>query len=166
MKFIKLGLISFVVLFMIVTAFSLLLPSKVVVSRATDLRANKDSVHAYMSNLNTWNDWLAIGPKDSLIASGQALQWNNTTITVTEKNPEQINSVWQIGQGRPMSGEFNFISSGDSSIFTLQWAFIQDIKWYPWEKFASIFSDNALGPLMEKSLDKLKVKVENQPFLP
>jgi hypothetical protein len=35
------------------------------------------------------------------------------------------------------------------------------LKWYPWEKFASIIFDRQLGPYMERSLGNLKKLAED-----
>ena len=34
------------------------------------------------------------------------------------------------------------------------------VKWYPWEKLASMFYDKQLGPMMEKSLVNLRNELE------
>jgi len=42
----------------------------------------------------------------------------------------------------------------------VQWQFEQKLKWYPWEKFASLMSDKIMGPMMEANLDELRKLVE------
>ena len=42
----------------------------------------------------------------------------------------------------------------------LEWTLKFHIKWYPWEKLASMFYDKQLGPIMENSLLKLRNELE------
>ena len=83
-------------------------------------------------------------------------------VNIDASGPEKISATWQSGDSRPLPGEFNFIGGDSARHITVQWQFDQKVKWYPWEKFASIVSDKALGPYMEKSLDNLKSVVENR----
>jgi hypothetical protein len=163
MKYIKLILISAVVLFGLLTLISLLLPSTVIVSRAKDISASPDSVYKYVADLSTWKKWLYSKNSAAVIiaADGKSVALDRSVVTITSSSKEKITSQWRIGDGEPMYSEFNFITGERSSThFTLQWAFTQKLKWYPWEKFASILSDKALGPFMEDALDKLKKQVE------
>jgi hypothetical protein len=55
----------------------------------------------------------------------------------------------------------NFIlSSSTGGQTVLQWTLHFHVKWYPWEKLASMFYDKQLGPLMEKSLGNLQKLLE------
>ena len=162
MQLIKLGIISLVVLFGIVTAISLLLPSEVIVSRPIDLQVSPDSVQAYLSNLENWEKWLDHSDTVHFSIDKKAgkVNFQNTHITLVSSQPGKILTQWQVGHGAKMAGDFRFIKHPNNPLFTLQWQFTQHIKWYPWEKFASILSDKALGPYMERSLTKLKEQVE------
>ncbi len=163
MKYIKLIAISGVVLFGLITLISLLLPSTVIVSRAKDISASPDSVYKYVADLSTWKVWLY--HNDSAVvkvgADGKSVALDKSVVTITSSSKEKITSLWRVGDGEPMYSEFNFVKGEKQAThFTLQWAFTQKLKWYPWEKFASILSDKALGPFMEDALDKLKKQVE------
>ncbi|MDQ6813229.1 MAG: SRPBCC family protein [Bacteroidota bacterium] len=161
----KLGLISAILLFLLVTAISLLLPSTINISRAININAPSDSVYIYLNNLAKWKEWFA--GYDSLhttfgnttVGKGAMVTINKTTITITETNSQTIKSHWVSGS-KVLESEFNFFRQNNSSLITVQWHFIQHTRWYPWEKFASIVSDKFMSPAMEKSLDNLKKVVE------
>ncbi len=165
MKLIKLALISFVILFLLITAISLLLPSTVNISRAIDINAPADSLYNNINDLAKWKNWYA--NYDSLHTSfstitagkGATITMNKTTVTITENTQEKIKTLWQSGS-KSLESDFNFFRQKDSSQITLQWHFTQHLKWYPWQKFASIVSDKVMGPAMEKSLDNLKKVTE------
>jgi len=38
----------------------------------------------------------------------------------------------------------------------VQWWMDFKLRWYPWEKFSSLFFENIYGAQMEKGLDNLK----------
>ncbi len=168
MRFVKLGLISFVFFFLLLTAFSLLLPSKTNISRAIDINAPADSVYAFVENMAKWKNWYANYDSakaylsSTIVGKGASLTMDNTIVTVTEAVPGKIKAVWQTGKNNPVEGEFNFIPRDSASSMILHWNFIQKVKWYPWQKFASIFSDKTIGPFMEKSMDNLKREAEKE----
>ena len=168
MKIIKLAFISCIGLFLLVTAFSLLLPSNVIISRAIDINAPLDSVFPMVNDLSHWSAWMDnYDPSKTTISSikqgkGASIQMDKVKVMINESGAKKILATWQSGDSRPLPGEFNFITGDSTGHLTVQWQFNQKIKWYPWEKFASIVSDKALGPYMEKSLDNLKNLVENK----
>jgi hypothetical protein len=169
MKILKLAIISVVGLFLLVTVFSLLLPSNVIISRAIDINAPLDSVYPLVSDLSYWPAWMEnyASSKTELSSAsskgkGAALKMGEVKVIINESDPKKISATWQSGESRPLPGEFNFIGTDTSGHLTVQWQFNQKVKWYPWEKFASIVSDKALGPFMEKSLDNLKNLAERR----
>ena len=168
MRFIKLGLFSIVFFFLLLTGMASLLPSDINISRAIDINAPADSVFSYVNNLDTWQKWYGNDDTSKMVLSakksgrGASLTINSTAITIEETVADKkIKVLWQTDKNTPLRGEFNFFPKESGSQTTLQWNFTQHIKWYPWEKFASILSNKAVGPFMEKSLEKLKQAIEN-----
>jgi hypothetical protein len=166
MRFLKLGIISIVFFALLITGISLLLPSTIYISRAIDINSPVDSVYEKVSNLAIGR--VGMPGYDSSIASlsssttgaGAKLTLNKTTIKILDVSPAQVKALWQGSTNNPLPGEFNFISQEGAPQMTLQWKFTHTVKWYPWEKFASIISDKAIGPVMEKSLENLKNSLE------
>lgn len=164
MRLIKLAVISFVVLGLLVTAMSSLLPSTVYVARTINIDAPKDTVFAHISNLVAWKQWYAYMDSSQVTygavsaGAGASLKVDKTTIIINSISSDTITATWQSADNRPLRGSFTFKTDSTNSQTAVQWEFIIPVKWYPWEKFASIVSDKALGGVMEKSLDKLKSK--------
>lgn len=165
MKYTKLALISIFCLSLLVLSISMLMPSKVVVSRAIDINAPADSVYKLLSNFAKWKLWLENydTSKSSIIESGDGLQlkMNNTTVTIVDTSHRTLKTLWTAGNALPLPATLEVISHDSSSVTTVHWQFDQTIKWYPWEKFAAIFSEKTLGPFMDKSLDNLKQTAEH-----
>ena len=57
MRFIKLAILSFIFLFLVVTAISLLIPSHIRISKAINIAPPKDSVLALIGDQNRWPQW-------------------------------------------------------------------------------------------------------------
>lgn len=166
MRFIKLGLISIVVIFILLTAISSLLPSTVLVSRAVDINSPAADVKEQVFRLENWQNWLSdemgnkgthqLHPEDGALVIGNARivgrHTTDTTFTTTWKN------------GRDMKGSFRIIKHASTTGFlTVQWQMEQHVRWYPWEKFASITKDEIWGGAMEKSLENLRTFLEAHP---
>ena len=58
MKFIRLLLVSVVLLFIVVGLVGALLPSHVLVSRAIDIQSSKASIIHYTNNITHWHTWM------------------------------------------------------------------------------------------------------------
>ena len=57
MRLIKLAIISFVLIFLLITAISLTIPSKIRISKATNLAATGEQVFSLVKNENNWHRW-------------------------------------------------------------------------------------------------------------
>lgn len=165
MRFIKLGLISIVFIGTILTLLSLLLPSQINISRAIDINAPVDSIHLYINDLSKWNTWYAYqDPSKTTLSAvtagrGASARFGNTEVRLNESSTQRISASWSTSD-KKINGEFNIINSAGQPVSTVQWKLFYKVKWYPWEKFASIVSHKTIGSSMEKSLDNLKNRLE------
>ena len=165
MRFLKLGLISAVVLFAVVTFISLLFPSTVIVSRAVNIYVPKDSIVPLVKDFNGWKKWINGMEKESVkILSATEANLAGTTVVIdTTGSVYSINSSWQ-NKNKKMTSAINVLNDSASKITIVQWEFTQHIKWYPWEKFASMMNDKILGTMMESNLARLKSIAEKTPL--
>lgn len=165
MRILKLALLSVIILFVLATAISLLLPSTITISRAINIYSDKNKIYKAIYELHEWKHW--VHNKDSLpvsviIQEKKIFLLGSTKAWIAASDKNQIITNWQVGTGKPYRAAFNIIEQHGSDYITLQWEFIQDVKWYPWEKLASIVSDKILGQFMEACLDNVKNYVEQQ----
>jgi hypothetical protein len=163
MRFLKLSLISAVVLFGIILLISLLLPSHVRISRAIDINAPGEKIYLLVSDIKQWEKWNEyIRVYHNRIAETDMLKADEIAIFITSKKDSLVTADWQQPSGNKFGSGFAIIGnkSGQGHI-TVQWYFDFHVKWYPWEKFQSIVYDEQLGPVMEKSLMGLKRIAEN-----
>jgi len=156
MRFVKLGLISAVVLFGIILLISLLLPSHIRISRAIDIDAPADKIYPILADTKQWEKWNEyIRVYHNRIAETDMLKADEIAIFITSKKDNLVTADWQQPSGNKFGSGFAIISNHTGHA-TVQWYFDFHVKWYPWEKFQSIVYDQQLGPIMEKSLAGLK----------
>ncbi len=164
MRFLKLIFISAVVLFIIATCIGLLLPSTVVVSRVADVHAPKDSVLPMITNLNNWKLWINGMDKEGVkIISTTEADLMGTRVTITNTSDTLFQTLWKGKKGELQNSNIRFITNPSTpNTVTVQWEFIQEVQWYPWERLGSIMNDKILGVMMEKNLDNLKKVIEKK----
>ena len=161
MRFIKLVILSFIILFLIVTIFSLFIPSTIRISKATNIEADNKFFDHYISRLPDWKRWhpaLKEIPGNELVvlADTNSLRVRGTTLAVKERKPGEIVTEMITDKGRPVVSGLKLMDHPQADSSTLQWYMDFKLRWYPWEKFRSLFYENIYGVQMEQGLNNLK----------
>ena len=155
MRLIRFALISVVILFALATAIGLLLPSRVIVSRAVDISAAPEKVRAFTHGIDRWKTWVAgMGDTSVNIYSAADAQIGYNRVTMQLQNDTTFVTNWKDRSGTPQTSTMRIIPLG--SITTVQWQFEQQIGWMPWERLGSMMNDKILGVMMEQNLASLK----------
>ncbi len=167
MRFIKLGMISVIALLVVATALGLLFPSKVLVSRAVNIKSAKAPIYTLVTDLRNWKNWVE-GMQDSSVKlfSATEAQMGKTRLMVTAKTDSTLKINWQLANGIVQQSTIRLIADSSQQITVVQWQFVQYLRWYPWERFGSMMNDKIIGPLMEKNLSNLKQKIESTQTAP
>lgn len=164
MRFVKLGLISIVGLFVVIFAISLLIPGHIRVSRAVNIIASKDSIYNQLMDLRHWKQWNELTNGAGVLSqqySANTFTSEELTVKLLETRADSITTDWQQKEGRTINSGFNLHTVDNTTV--VQWYFDFQLSWYPWEKFGSIIFDKQLGPPMERSLAELKKLLEQAP---
>src|ERR1700694_5019544 len=131
MRFVKLILISVIVLFAILTALSLVFPSHLRISRAINIGAPKEKVYGVVNDLRTWDSWnkfISGTPLTHVVYSspsagkGAFLRSDQLLLTIRESSPDSIKLDWAQVRGKKWEGGFNFLQLSRDSL-TVQWYF-------------------------------------------
>jgi uncharacterized membrane protein len=169
MRFLKLTVISFVILFFVVTVIGLFFPSTVTVSRAVEISSPRDTIYKYLSDVKYWKLWMEGADSNTIsflsartAGEGTAAKIGTGEVTITRTTPDSIYTIWESAKGNVQSGVFTIMQNLKDSNTTVQWYFAQKLEWYPWERFGSMANDKILGPVMEQSFDKLKKSLETK----
>lgn len=152
MKLIKLAFISLFFLFLVITGFSFLFPSNVRISKAIDVGASPDSVLMYVRDTSMWPMWHPAF-KD------QGRQYLSRMKKVSGNDSSVIMEMARPGRAAATNG-FITMNSGSPDTTVVQWYIDFTFKWYPWEKFSSLFLENTYGLQMQNGLKRLKTLAE------
>lgn len=148
MRIIKLGLISFVFIFVLVFLISLLIPSHIRISRATNLPNHRDSIFSLLKNEKLWHP--------AYLDSSTSFQTNGVQKTITAQNDSTFVYTLQQQGRKPVISGWQLYGTSSSDSLTLQWYMDFKLSWYPWEKFSSLFYERTYGTMMETGLANLK----------
>ena len=151
MRIIKLAIISVVFFFGLVTLMSLLIPSHIRISRATNMSPSAGYILQKIADTSRWNQWHP-GFMDS---SGNLPGHQLKRIPVSLKNDEFVCKVQQ-GEKKPVINGWKLYSGSPGDSITLQWYMDFQLSWYPWQKFGSLFYESAYGTMMEQGMTNLK----------
>jgi hypothetical protein len=173
MRFIKFFLISIIVLFVVLTALSLLFPGNVRISRSVNVAASREKAYAVLSDLRTWDQWNGFirgtpltGKSISSPFAGRGAELRSDQLVITEEDTAPDSSYltfdWNQRKGRRFEGGFSLLPTPRDSL-SIQYWFDFHFRWYPWEKLGFFVYDRQWGPVMEESLDSLKRYLENSP---
>ncbi|HEY0733016.1 MAG TPA: hypothetical protein VGD33_11395 [Chitinophagaceae bacterium] len=156
LRALKLGLISLVIIFLLITAISLLIPSQVRISKAIDITAPESSVLQMIKDTGTWKNWYpAFQSETALLNTDLSIK----TITSTDSKVEM--ELTKAGKNALVNG-WEVYTHGSSEDITLQWYMDFRLGWYPWEKFGSLFYESSYGAMMEQGLMNLKNLAEKE----
>ena len=181
MRIIKAFLFGAVGLFIIITLFSLIIPSTVKVSRTVLINNTQPGiVHYLISNFGNWSEWHPIFKSQTTKTHNIdqytfAVEYNNkqTEIIFTSQDSNFVKFTLRSQGENDIENEI-FITSipsqsnepvdsfnfNKNSNVQVNWVAVNKLKWYPWEKFYGIFIDKLTGPGYEAALNGLKTFVE------
>lgn len=151
MRLIKLAFISILLLFFVVTAISLLIPSHIRISKAINIHSDEESIFALIRDTAKWKEWHPAfiqndsPPEFPAIHVVQKSESDSEIIMHLQQSlkPEVVNG-WKIYQ-------YPHVDS-----LTLQWYMDFQLKWYPWQKFGSMLYEKTYGTMMEKGLENIR----------
>ncbi len=165
MKFIKLGIISVLVLFIVVLLISLLIPSRVRISRAINIDANRDSIMNNISLPENWVKWFpGMDTAKPMLVKGKTVGYvvnekkggSPVYLKLINAGQDEVMAEFVSSKLNPATNAWKLISHSQSDSLTVQWYMEFKLRWYPWEKFSSLLFEGMYGPGMEEGLSRLK----------
>jgi len=160
MRVIKLAILSFISLFLLVTIISLFIPGHIRISKAANIAADDKVVYTYIEDILQWKQWHPalknIPDNEFHVLKDSGVSIRGTTISIVERKNEELVTEMSTVNGRPVISGFKIIRHQQGDSATLQWYMDFKLRWYPWEKFKSLFYENIYGVQMEQGLSNLK----------
>lgn len=178
MRVIKVFLVGAIGLFIIITLFSLLIPSRVRVSRAVLINnTSNDVVYRQVANLENWKNWHPIFTMDSAKLSSHSPaiagkdsgytfnhRGRDINITILSADSGSVQFLLQADGENDIDNDILITSLPSQNAVQVEWRAITKLHWYPWEKFYGIFIDKLTGPGHEAALNGLKDFIEKNPM--
>lgn len=170
MHYVRLLVISFIVLLVLVTGLSMLIPQHIRISRTITIAASKDSVLAQIRDAAKWKNWYpGLDSAKPYIADGKIMgaifddsdPSDPVYISITEQKEDEVIASFVPRKVNPVINGWTAAEDSASGTTTLQWYMNFHLRWYPWEKFASLTLEKIYGAPMEEGLANIKKTVEN-----
>ncbi len=173
MRLIKPFIIGIVGLFIVITLLSLLIPSKIKVSRATVINASVSKIAAQITDLKNWKNWQPLFKSDAAVITFSTpsnaanaycdITYNNkvTHLQVTAIDSSSIHFLLTAQGEDVIENEISLTPVVDGQV-QVEWKALTILPWYPWEKFYGIFIDKLTGSGYESSLQGLKDYMESK----
>ena len=159
MRLIKFTFISAVLLFAVVTAISLIIPSHIRLSKVINIPSQRDSIFSLLKNKDQWPRW-----HPSFMDSANKEMLSQINIRLLSETDSTLQLQWMQKNKKPLNMSWQLFADSNSTFATLQWSMDFYQKWYPWEKLGSMFYESNYGAMMEKGLLNIKAVIEkNQP---
>lgn len=150
MRFVKLAFISLVVFSILITLISFFFPSRVRISKATDINRERDAILFQIKDTGNWKNWYP--GADSA----------TTLPVITALTDSSVTAETYLENGRKGMTGWNLYTSSSPATVTVQWYMDFRLRWYPWEKFSGLLMEKRYGPVMERGLEKLKGVLEER----
>ncbi|MBA2330875.1 MAG: hypothetical protein H0V91_14800 [Flavisolibacter sp.] len=151
MRLLRFIIISILLLFTLITLFGLLIPSTVRISKAIDIDAETNEIFSLIRDTAQWKHWHpAFQKTETHSALQEGLIINEVVATdslvqmeLSKQEKNKLLNGWQIH------------THPNSEVKTLQWYMDFHLRWYPWERFGSLFYENTYGIMMEQGLQNI-----------
>lgn len=164
MRFIKLIAISIISLFLLITIFSLFIPSRVIISRAIDIKASPVNVMPLISESENWKYWypgadtMKTFYRDRM-PKGYVLQQDPPQyIEIDDRQMGYVMARIHRGKKNDIISTWELITSPQQT--TVHWSLRFELSRWPWHKFSSLFFDKVYGSQLQEGLTRLKSAAE------
>jgi len=178
MRLVKAFLVGAIGLFIIITLFSLLIPSRVRVSRAVLINnTGSDAVYRQVASVKNWINWHPIFTMDSAKMSSHPAaitgkdsgyvfnhRGKDISMTIHSADSVSIQFLLEPDGENDIDNDIVITSLPSQNAVQVEWRAITKLHWYPWEKFYGIFIDKLTGPAYEAALNGLKDYIEKSPI--
>lgn len=168
MKLLRLAIFSFLFLFLIIFCISLFIPSHIRISKALRIQASKEEVMKQLEDPGNWKKWFPNADTAKIYyengqAAGLIIHENpGRYIRITGKTDTNVKAEYVNIRQKKVTAGWNLPTEliTDTAV-TVQWYMDFQLRWYPWEKFASMLYEKQYGPQMEQGLANLQKIIAN-----
>ena len=169
MRAVKMFLFVGAVLFVVITIFSLLIPSTVRVSRLVVINTtNPQLIKSQIDSVTNWKNWQPYLKNErvkivSLSADACEIQYGegSTKMQISSVDSNLVHFTINASGENITTNTLTVRTLPIENTYQVEWLAVTKMKWYPWQKFYAIFMDKITGPGYESALNGLKEYVES-----
>lgn len=162
-----------IVVFIVIFLVSMLLPSKVTVTKSVEINAMPENVRDQIINFEQWKNWYpAFSDENITVIKNPTSQNILNSVTLNDKQGK--NSTLNLVDSSQNTIDINVESSSSAKVSyrfiltpkmnnqtQLTWDVNTNLGWYPWRRIRGIFLDKFSGTQYEAALENLKKAAEN-----
>ena len=160
-------------LFIVISLFSLLIPSRVIVTKGVVINTNSTKVFTELRDLKNWQHWLPVFKTDSVrlnCSTGEGLnsfcEWESggkiNKFRMDSLTSDKVEVTLMQQEENDVVNTIRIFPLADSNTVQVEWRAITKLKWYPWEKFHGLFIEKMSGDSYDDALKSLKDYVEGR----
>lgn len=162
MKYIRLVILSGIAFFLLACIVSFFIPSHIRVFRMVSIANSNDSALNKVRDLGQWNRWYPgfekvqlrdITRQDGRVVKATA---DDVLLQIKESTDSAVVVTMQRNNNRPVISGWQVNTDYRNDSLALQGYMDFKLKWYPWEKFASLMLDKSYGDRIMEGLNNLK----------
>lgn len=171
-KLLKGFVVGLLGLLIMITLISLIIPSKVIVSRAVVVHAPVEKINAFITDLQQWKKWHPLFMQDSnglkinFVNNRQSITWQQNgkenNLAFTQLVPGQVKFAAQSENRKQSDNIISVLPLADGTGQQIEWTSVNYLKWYPWQKFGGMFLNQISGPGYEMALNNLRDLAEGR----
>ncbi len=177
LRLIKVFFAGLLGLSIIITLFSLIIPSNVKVTRmvVVNNQIGQDSILSYIRHLKNWKLWHPVFADKNTVANFSNISspglpeqcdilynGRKVNVNITGVDSNAISFVLTAPGENTIKNRITVMELPQHNGRQIQWEAVTFLNWYPWEKFYGIFIDKMTGPGYEIALNKLKDYLERK----
>lgn len=164
MRFIKLGILSVVVFYLLIWGITMLFPNTTILSRVVNIAGNSDSLqHKIKANQISYRQWLIGNDTDVDIRTSDISFYRNDLVNAERQAyADTIYFEMRYRQKSFMQGGIALYQLSPDSV-TTQLYYVFKTDWYkPWDKMKQMANDAKYGSNMDSSLALLKILAQGK----
>lgn len=140
--------------FIVITLFSLLMPSTVMIAKTQTIPAQKSTIMEYVRIPSNWQKWYPELMNENVQYSDSTIAWQKNKIEFIDEDSFAVRVSFMRDSELPVITDISLFDI--DGLPQVEWKAYHKLKWYPWEKFGGIMLGDMAGPLYDSALISLK----------
>ncbi len=158
----------FIVLFFLlasITLISLIIPSRVAITKSAEVLATPAVIMDTVKQLATWQRWYPVLEAyekeiSQLTTSANEMSWQHngkvSSIEILEQQSNAIRFLYKSAGNPDVENMITcFVIENKPNSANVEWTAVTNLGWYPWEKFSGLFIEKVTGASYEYGLANL-----------